>query len=190
MINLNLKEKSFDDKVILKDISLHIENGDILSITGASGIGKSTLLRILTGLDNDFEGEITNTFKSSSISFPEKVFLGRLSAIEEIKAVTKKSNPKIEESLEYFGLLKQKDNLVKTMSTGQKTRLSLIRSFLSDSEIIYLDEPLMGLDFHNKKLATDYIVNYLNGRALVYTGSPLNFKNEKIIELKRVCQND
>ena len=54
----------------------------------------------------------------------------------------------------------------------------------SKSEIIYLDEPLMGLDFHNKKLATEYIINNLNGRALVYTGSPLNFKNEKIIELK------
>lgn len=183
MINLNLKEKSFDDKVILKDISLQIEKGDILSITGQSGIGKSTLLRILTGLDTDFKGEITNTFKTSSISFPEKVFLGRISAIKEIKLVSRASNSEIEKAMEYFDLLNLKNNLVKTMSTGQKTRLSLIRSILSDSEIIYLDEPLMGLDFNNKKLATDYIVNNLKGRALVYTGASLNFKNEKIIEL-------
>ena len=183
MINLNLKEKSFDDKVILKDISLQIEKGDILSITGQSGIGKSTLLRILAGLDTDFKGEITNTFKSSSISFPEKVFLGRISAIKEIKLVSRASYSEIEKAMEYFDLLTLKNNLVKTMSTGQRTRVSLIRSILNDSDIIYLDEPLMGLDFNNKKLATDYILNNLNGRALVYTGASLNFKNEKIIEL-------
>ena len=75
MIKLKLKEKRFDDNLILENINLEINPGDILHIVGKSGVGKTTLLRILSGLDSDFTGTLSNTFERKAIVFPERVFL-------------------------------------------------------------------------------------------------------------------
>ncbi|WP_300408552.1 ATP-binding cassette domain-containing protein [Lagierella sp.] len=183
MINLNLIEKKYDEKVILKDISLRINPMDILVIKGESGVGKTTLLRIMSGLDRDFKGTIKNTFRKQSISFSQKVFLGRLSAFDEVKVLSKAEDPIIKSSLKYFDLYKCKDNLAKNLSTGQKTRLSLIRALLTRSEIVYLDEPFLGLDLYNKEKAIDFIKENLNNRTLIYTGDELGFNKEQIYEL-------
>ncbi len=183
MIKLELKEKSYGEKTIFKDISLMVNPGDILLIAGKSGIGKTTLLRIISGLDKDFVGNLKNTFSSQSMSFSQKVFLGRISAFMEIKVVSQASNDRIYKSLKHFDLWKSKDDLAKNLSTGQKTRLSLIRAFLADSEIIYLDEPLLGLDSENKRLAVEFINANLENRTLIYTGESLGLDNEKIYNL-------
>lgn len=186
MIKLDLKEKSYDKKIVLRDIFLTLYPKEILVINGASGIGKTTLLRIISGLDKDFSGTLENKFSSASISFAQKVFLGRLSAFKEIKVVTGADDNIIYQSMKELGLYQSKESLAQSLSTGQKTRLSLIRAFLAKSEVIYLDEPLLGLDPENKKIALTYMKKRLKGRTLIYTGSPLGFEGEEILNLKEV----
>ncbi|MDY6065560.1 MAG: ATP-binding cassette domain-containing protein [Finegoldia sp.] len=108
MIKLDLKEKTYDKKIVLRDIFLTLYPKEILVINGASGIGKTTLLRIISGLDKDFSGTLENKFSSASISFAQKVFLGRLSAFKEIKVVTGADDNIIYQSMKELGLYQSK----------------------------------------------------------------------------------
>ena len=158
-------------KLVLDDISLSIEKGETLAFVGASGSGKSTFLRILAGLigkkkDNFLGGDIVidtltplEYLKSRKLSFmfQEPALLPncsvrknvdlplRIRGIQDGEA-KKEFNKKVQEIIEIVGLSGYEDYLPKDLSGGMKTRTSLARSFVTNPELLLLDEPFSSLD--------------------------------------------
>ena len=173
MIKLKLEEKRFDDNLILENINLEINPGDILHIVGKSGVGKTTLLRILSGLDYDFTGTLSNTFERKAIVFPERVFLGGINIFKEVKIFTNKSDSEILDAFSELDLDKDVDKKASELSTGMRSRLSIIRALLSDSDVLFLDEPLLGLDDYTKNITINFISKHIKGRTVLYTGESI-----------------
>lgn len=182
MLKLNLKEKAFDGKIILSDLQIEIKNGEIFHIVGESGIGKTTLMRILMGVDQDFDGEIENNFSSMAATYPERVFMGGISILNEIKIFTGKSHGEIERALDFLNMIDGKNKKASELSTGMRSRASIIRAMLKDADIVFLDEPLLGLDPKTKDLAIRFIKDRSKGKSIVYTGEDI-FSDEKRLYL-------
>lgn len=173
MIKLKLEEKRFDDNLILENINLEIKSGDILHIIGKSGVGKTTLIRIMAGLDSNFTGQLSNTFQKAAIVFPDRVFLGVINIFKEVKLFTNKSDLEILDAFSELALDKDVDKKASELSTGMRSRLSIIRAALSEADILFLDEPLLGLDEYTKKITIDFLLKHLKGRTVLYTGESI-----------------
>lgn len=157
----NLK-KSFGEKVILGDFSYSFDERGIYALTGESGIGKTTLLRMIAGLDRDFEGEILSN-KGISLAFQEDRLFPVLTALENVVFAISdtKSEAVIADAknmLMSLGISEKDFNLLPSeLSGGMKQRVSLARAFLKDAPILLLDEPTGELDEDNAALVREII---------------------------------
>ncbi len=160
--------KKFDDKEILKGISLSLHTGEVLVVLGPSGCGKSTLLRCLNGLEKIQSGDIK--FKDTSFStknanwqeihekigmvfqnyelFPhmtviENILLGPLKVQKRTKT---EALTQAEQLLDKVGLLDRKDSYPRQLSGGQKQRIAIVRALCMNPEIILFDEVTASLD--------------------------------------------
>lgn len=160
--------KSFHGEVVLNNLSLDIDNVHALAIVGASGGGKTTLLRILAGLEIPDTGQVIVNGKE--IIFEEKqlqeyrktvamVFQAynlfpHMRAIQNIVVPLvkvhhmdkKRALKKSEELLERFGLTEHKDKLPHQLSGGQRQRVAIARALSIDPQVLLLDEPTSALD--------------------------------------------
>jgi NitT/TauT family transport system ATP-binding protein len=148
----------------LKNINLDINKGETLAIVGASGCGKSTLLRLISGiLPNDqknklsgilsLNGKIPNDYiKTGKLAFmfQEPTLMPNLTVRENIAFPLKiqgiKDESKVTNLIQSVGLTDYADYYPKQLSGGMKTRVSLARSFVTNPEILLLDEPFSALD--------------------------------------------
>lgn len=117
-----------------------------------------------------------------SITFPERVFLGGIDLFSEIKILTNENDDKIYSALNELALSNSAKKRAKELSTGMRSRASVIRAMLAKSEIVFFDEPLLGLDENTKILVNNFINNNLNSRTLIYTGEDMYF--EKLTQKK------
>lgn len=149
----------------LKDVNLHVEEGEIVSLIGANGSGKTTTLRTISGLERKSGGEILYQGKDiSKILASEIVKLGishvpegrrifpRMTVFEnlEVGAITRKDKENIakdfQRSFELFPrLLERKNQLAGTLSGGEQQMLAIARGLLARPKLLLLDEPSMGL---------------------------------------------
>ena len=162
IININIKKKSFPlkiqnktkENIIFKNFNIDINHGQFISIFGPSGCGKTTLLNIISGLDKNFDGFINikkdDFFKKKiSYMFQSPRLFPWLTAIENIKfPIKKKKNcEKIaNDLLKKVGLEKFKNEYPNRLSGGMQRRISLARAFISDPNILLLDEPFVSID--------------------------------------------
>lgn len=121
-----------------------------------------------------------------SITFPERVFLGGIDLFSEIKILTNENDDKIYSALNELALSNSAKKRAKELSTGMRSRASVIRAMLAKSEIVFLDEPLLGLDENTKILVNNFINNNLNSRTLIYTGEDMCF--EKLTQKKIILK--
>ena len=148
----NLK-KSFGDNVVLKDISLKVEKGEVLSIIGPSGSGKSTLLRCITGLEVEDSGEI-NFDGTFGLVFQNFNLFPHHSVMKNItNAPLKVQKRKKEEVyvhardlLKKMGLEDKEDAYPCELSGGQQQRVSIARALAMNPDILFFDEPTSALD--------------------------------------------
>ena len=148
----NLK-KSFGDNVVLKDISLSVERGDVLSIIGPSGSGKSTLLRCITNLDHQDSGEIIFdgtfglVFQDFNL-FPHHSVMKNITnaPIKVQKQDKNEAFAHARELLKKMGLEDKEDAYPCELSGGQQQRVSIARAIAKNPDILLLDEPLSNLD--------------------------------------------
>ncbi len=148
----NLK-KSFNDNVVLKDISLSVERGEVLAIIGPSGSGKSTLLRCITGLEQEdsgvikFDGTFGLVFQNFNL-FPHHSVMKNITNAP-IRVQKRDKNEVFEharELLKKMGLEDKEDAYPCELSGGQQQRVSIARALAMNPDILFFDEPTSALD--------------------------------------------
>lgn len=163
--------KTFDDNEVLKNVNITLKDNSIYCLMGASGIGKTTLLRILMGLEHADSGSISGIdIKSISCMFQEDRLIPYLSAIDNVRIVLRGKNNNREEVRNHLLSILPDDSLdmpVSSLSGGMKRRVALARALSYPGKLIILDEPFTGLDKDTKLNVIDYILKMRNNRTLL-----------------------
>jgi putative hydroxymethylpyrimidine transport system ATP-binding protein len=144
--------KDFMDKEVLKDISLKVFKGELVSILGPSGCGKSTLFNIIAGLIPQDQGEVTGNRNlgymiQKDLLLPWKTITENVVLPLDLKGFSKKeSRKKARETMSMMGLEGFEEKYPHQLSGGMKQRANFLRTFLSSNEGMLLDEPFGSLD--------------------------------------------
>lgn len=156
--------KSFENEEIIRDISIELNEGEIVSLLGVSGGGKTTLFNIIAGLSMPDEGDVflegTNiTGKPGSISYmlqkdlllPYRTIVDNVALPLIIRGVDKKeAREKASGYFAEFGLEGTEDKYPSQLSGGMKQRAALLRTYLFSEKVALLDEPFSALDMLTK----------------------------------------
>jgi len=148
-----INKKNFNSLNILKNFNLEIKNNEVLAIVGPSGIGKSTLLNILSGNDTDFEGQIkinrNISDKKMSFIFQAHNLLPWLTALENVLLICNKQSLENNSAYEILNEVGLKDFInvyPNNLSGGMKRRVSIARAFVNKPNILLMDEPFVSLE--------------------------------------------
>ena len=136
--------KNYGEKCALCGVDLSINSGEILCVLGESGSGKTTLLNCIAGL-TEFSGEIENAPEKVAYVFQEDRLLPALTVRQNLLFAGGRV-ALIDEILQETGLLEYADKRPSCLSGGQRRRVALARAFLSDADVLLMDEPFTGLD--------------------------------------------
>lgn len=196
--NLYKKYKKADS-FSLKDFSLDVQKGEILGLIGPNGAGKTTLLSILFGLIKATSGTFTingltfaqnkNKIRAMVGVVPQEYALyAELTAKENLiffgSMYGLKGNSlhqKIDDCLKYLEINQVANKRIDTFSGGMKRRINLIAGVLHNPQILFLDEPTVGVDVHSKKL----IINFLNN--LNQQGTTIVYTSHHLLEAQDFC---
>lgn len=189
---LMIKEitKSYGKQKVLENISFNLNESERICIYGKSGIGKTTLLRIIAGLEKADSGKITFVGKMSMV-FQEDRLLENTDVYTNLYCVLGSRFDKAEADmhLKEVGLEGAGNKIVSELSGGMKRRVAIVRCMMKSSEIILLDEPFKGLDTILKDNIIRYVVKYLNGRAVIMVTHDISEAEKiqaEIIEIKNL----
>ena len=170
MIRVDNVSKSYGDKRVLNNVSCEFEDGKIYCIMGESGVGKTTLIRLIMGLEKPDEGYISSS-KQFAAAFQEDRLLEDRDAVDNVMFVLKNGGSKSREQTEqYLSELLPEDRLhirVDSLSGGMRRRVAVARAMLSDRNTIILDEPFTGLDDETKKTVINFIKKWQNNRTVI-----------------------
>ena len=144
---------------VLKNINLNIKEGELISLVGESGVGKSTLLSIISGLENISSGTIKKKdnivisymLQDNSLMPYLNVLDNCLLSLKIKKIYNKNSKKEIINLLNKYGLKDYIYSYPNELSGGQKQRVSLVRALSVKPDILLLDEPFSKLDYKTKK---------------------------------------
>ena len=169
----NLK-KRFADKVIFDDFSYEFSNNGIYAITGESGVGKTTLLRLIAGLDTHYSGSISGGgIGNVSLAFQENRLFPNLSALDNVVLAnhnepTPNAVEEAKKMLISLGISEKDIYLYPSeLSGGMRARISLARAFLKQAPILLLDEPTSELDSENAELVRKIIKKQAENRLII-----------------------
>ena len=133
----------------VRDLSLSFPTGSVTALLGPSGCGKTTALRILMGLDSDFEGEVRHRPQRLGVVFQEPRLLPWRSLGENLRIVARAAglpSPPVEALLARVGLAGWAVRLPRELSLGMARRAALARALAVEPELLVLDEPFVSLD--------------------------------------------
>lgn len=188
-----------EDYVLLNDVNVQVAKGEFISLIGKNGIGKSTLLRTIVGLQNALSGEIQVDFLpishysirelSKIICYvsTEHILIPNLTVYDFVSfartpytnwfgSLTKNDEKVIKESLELTNTNELKNRIYDELSDGEKQRVLIARALAQDTEIIILDEPTAFLDLANK-YEIFYLLNKLSkqkNKTIIFSTHDLN----------------
>lgn len=152
MIGLKNVYKSYGERKVFSDLSIEFEPNRITAILGGSGVGKTTILRLLSGLTDPDSGEV---FGANPVSFvfQEDRLAPHLTVNQNLELVLGKGD--YSAALADVGLEGRENDYPKSLSGGMARRLCFLRACLFPSELILLDEPFKGLDLKLKYAVMD-----------------------------------
>ncbi|WP_337866510.1 ABC transporter ATP-binding protein [Ignavibacterium sp.] len=165
--------KYFGRRLIFSDLNFKFINNGIYGISGPNGSGKSTLVKILAGIIGTNKGRVQHSFNGNLVSeenihnhigfvSPYLILYEEFSAEENLLMFSKirgveYNKQRVDHLFEKFLLLKRKDDLVKTYSSGMKQRLKFIFALMHSPQLIILDEPTSNLDDEGKNSVYEII---------------------------------
>ena len=154
---------------MLSDVSLRFTAGETVCIRGRSGIGKTTLLRIISGLTKPDSGTVSGVPERIAFVFQEDRLCEEFSALSNVRLVTGRSMPAetILKHLSELGLSESAMLPVRDFSGGMKRRVALARAVCAEPELLILDEPFKGLDLELKLKVIAYIKKHTAGKTVV-----------------------
>jgi NitT/TauT family transport system ATP-binding protein len=166
--------KAYDGQAVLENLSLTFDDGSFTCIMGKSGVGKTTLLNILMGLENADSGVIFGLDdKKVSVVFQENRLCNNITALLNIKMVIQKdsriTDDKISEYLRRIGLGNDLKKPVSEYSGGMKRRVAILRALLADFDLLIMDEPLKGLDDETKETVIALIKELTKEKTVIMT---------------------
>ncbi len=192
LLNVERMSKSFTDKILFDRVTLGINEGDKIGVIGINGTGKSTLLKIIAGLEEPDEGSAVKG-KAVRVEYLAQtpVFLDNLTILENVvtgkKAEEKYRNLEGEAKsmLQKLGI-EDYNGRVDTLSGGLKKRVALVRTLLTPAEILVLDEPTNHLDNEMAEWLQDYLIKY-QGAFIMVTHDRyfLDKVTNKIVEIDK-----
>ena len=184
--------------LLFKNLSFELNSGEVLKISGPNGSGKTSLMKILAGLNSFETGSIEyDNIKINSEKYNlDFLYLGHLAALspelsclENLKYTAhlgnNNLNPDFSDALTKVGLEKFENELVGKLSAGQKKRIALSLLFITQSKVWLLDEPFSALDSQAIKIIESRIEEHCNsgGLCILTTHQDCNIENIKEISL-------
>lgn len=157
MIKLNNVSFSYGTHEVLKNFNLTVNRGECVQLRGASGSGKTTVARLVLGLEKADKGQIVVPQKISTV-FQENRLLENLDVQKNIRLVISKDKYKLADNLiKEFNLWDSRKKRVAELSGGMKRRVAIIRAIAYNGDALILDEPFNGLDISNKLIVAKAI---------------------------------
>lgn len=158
IIELKNVSKAYNGLPVLRNVSLTLRPGEPVCVTGASGIGKTTLLRLVLGLEKPDEGSISAEGVGFSAVFQEDRLLDAFDAVENLRlAAGIRDRALIKAELRRLLPEDAIAKPVRQLSGGQRRRVCIVRALLAPSDAVVMDEPFAGLDAGARAEASAYI---------------------------------
>lgn len=157
LLDIRIQSKHHGGRAVLAEICLQVARGETLALVGASGCGKSSLLRIVSGLDRDYLGQVLLAGQAVRDPTPEIRFVFQeprlfpwLTVAENIAfdagGPMARHGPRVNALLEEVGLVGLGDRLPKALSGGQAQRVAIARGLFAHPRVLLLDEPFSAVD--------------------------------------------
>ena len=167
MIRLDRVSFFYGEKQMMHDFSLSIEKENVLCLFGESGCGKTTVLRLLLGLEKPDSGNIYGIGKWKAAAVFQEDRLLPFWSLQKNIALTATDVGAAEENMKALGLLEVKDKAISSLSGGMKRRAAIARALSAAFDYLILDEPFTGLDDENIRRAAAHIRAVAKDRPIV-----------------------
>ena len=170
-LEINVKEKRYGGKLIFDNFKYSFQETGIYALTAESGKGKTTLLRIISELDSDFQGTVIGGgFKNVSVHFQEYRLFPNLTAKENVIMAAKVTEEDARKLLSFLDFKDEDMNLFPDeLSGGMKQRVSLARAILKKSSVLLLDEPTKELDTELKEKLYKVLIEEGKKRLIIFS---------------------
>lgn len=198
MIQLTNVTKRYDDTIVVDDLNLQIDSGEIVGLIGHNGAGKSTTLKMMAGLVEPTSGHVRvmgHDMQKESIKVKQSIgYLPEESSLYEAMTARQyllffselyhmprlEALKRIDQLLDSLGLV-DKNKLTGEFSKGMKRKTAIARTLLHNPELLILDEPNSGLD----PLTSFFIINYL--KALKREGKTIILSAHNLFHVETIC---
>lgn len=197
-ISINNLKKSYGSKQVLKGINLEVYKGQIIGYIGPNGAGKSTTIKLMLGLIEGYTGEIKvfgQDISDGNIQYKKRIgyvpevaeiydnltaeeyltFIGQLYGLEYEKV-----NEKARKLMKVFGIENVYNSRITSFSKGMRQKVLIISSLLHNPDILFLDEPLSGLDANSVMVVKEILSNLAKQGKTIFYSSHIMEVVEKI----------
>lgn len=182
--------KSYGNKIVLKNFNIDIREGQTTFMLGKSGSGKTTFSKIVLGLEKIDTGEISGLDgKKISVVFQEDRLMENMTIGSNLKMTVDShiNRKQIAEKMEKIGLFQALETKISELSGGMKRRISILRAFLIEFDLIVMDEPFRGLDEETKEKVMNFVIQNIKGKTAIiitHNKDEVEYFAEKIQELQ------
>lgn len=193
ILSVNNVSKSFGEKQVLKGLSFSCEGGKALGLLGRNGAGKTTMIRIIMGVFNADNGNVTldgEPMSNQKIKigylpeerglYPKKKIMEQLIYFAALQGIDKKTAVlNADELFKKLQIEEYKNVRLDTLSKGNQQKVQLIATLIANPDIVILDEPFSGLDPVNASLLKDIVKDLIgNGKLVLFSSHQMNYIEE------------